>query len=494
MRALVGQVWQETNSFNPIATTRDAFTVREAADMVDAVRGTGTIVGGIVAELDDRTVDIVPSIAATATSGGPVDHMAFVSFMEEILRAAADQRPDLVVLDLHGAMMTDRTTDCEGELLSRLRDTVGATVPIAVGLDLHAYVTETMLSAADVLVPCKNNPHSDFPDTGRLTARLGLQMAEGAIDPVMTVARVPMLLAGMTETHEGPLLDAHRALKGWLAETATALDASLCNCQPFLDAPDMGQCVIAISDGPLDSARDLVTSVATGLWARRHAFVNRFTSIRDALDRVRAEPHDRPFVLSDYGDRTNAGAPGDGTTVLAALIDAYPELRAAVPITDPEAVDRARRAGVGGTVEMAIGGKFTPSQFRPLEITAKVTGIGDGVFRQKGPLMAGEDVRNGTTALLQVGNVTVVANARPARTQDVMFYEGQGLAIGDHDVVVVKSGNHFQLSYDGVATPIKVASPGVGAYRPGQMPVKRAPVFPEIDPPDPEFLPVAYSR
>ena len=65
------------------------------------------------------------------------------------LRAAG--RLDGVLLDLHGAMVTEGHDDGEGDLIQGVREAVGPMVPIAVTLDFHGNLSEDMVRGADLL-------------------------------------------------------------------------------------------------------------------------------------------------------------------------------------------------------------------------------------------------------------------------------------------------------------------------------------------------------
>ncbi len=484
MRALVAQVSQETNSFNPIRTELSDFSIREAEEVLVELTPTGTILGGVLTECQARGIEAIPALAAMASPGGPVSDRAFDRLSGRILQGAADNEFQFVALDLHGAMMTESRDDPEGEILAALRNALGPEVLIGAGLDLHAHLTERMIEAADVLIPCKKNPHSDLRETGAEVVRALLRCFEAGKRPRRTFLRIPMLLQGNTETHSGPLEEAHRRLASWKREESGALDASLCNCQPFLDAEDMGQVLLFSELAESGTAATAIRDVALRLWDRREEFRNAFPSLEDALERVRQDPEARPFVISDYGDRTNAGAPGDSTVALRRVVERYPDLKVAMPLTDPWAVEAAKRAGVGAELSTRLGARFTKGVFEPYDFTGVVEAISDGSYRMRGPMMSGQVVSAGETAVLESRNLKLVITSRPARTQDVNFYESLGLKIADFDAVFVKSGNHFQLSYEGIATALKADTPGVGAYRPGRMPrVKRAPLYPEANAP-----------
>ena len=52
---------------------------------------------------------------------------------------------DIVLLSLHGAMTAESYEDCEGDLISCIRQVVGDQTIIAAELDLHCSVTPKMI-------------------------------------------------------------------------------------------------------------------------------------------------------------------------------------------------------------------------------------------------------------------------------------------------------------------------------------------------------------
>ena len=73
---------------------------------------------------------------------------------------------DAVYLDLHGAMVTERYEDGEGEVLGRVRRVIGAQVPLVASLDFHANLTEAMTDLATALTIYRTYPHIDLDLTG----------------------------------------------------------------------------------------------------------------------------------------------------------------------------------------------------------------------------------------------------------------------------------------------------------------------------------------
>ncbi|MGP1256660.1 MAG: M81 family metallopeptidase [Kiloniellales bacterium] len=477
-RILVGQLWQESHSFNPLLTSTTDFTIERGAALISANGKAGSALGGMLRTGDAAGVDWLPSVAARARPGGPVEETIFADLTEEIL---ATERPDAVCLELHGAMLSSERNDCEGDLLSALRQKLGPEVPIAVALDLHAHVTPAMAAAADVLIAYKTNPHADMAETGAKTFALLQEMMTDGLRPVRALAQLPFLTRGNDETGRGPLAELHEEARAILAAQPKLRDISLCNVNPFVDAPGAGQTVLVTSNDDLSAAEEAARRLAERLWDLRDAFVQELPSMHAALSRVRAEPAKRPFVLGDQGDRVLAGAPGDSTELARLVLESFPELRIALPLFDPVAVAACVAAGEGAEITLAVGGRVTPGQ-TPLEVVGRVVRFGTGRFTHSGSYMSGVPVDLGPTARLDVGKLTLLLTHKAPFVQDPAAYESHGLLLSDLHAVVAKSGNHFKLAFDGRATPLVVDTPGLSRFQPADFPFRHArPIYPLDD-------------
>lgn len=483
-RLLVGQLWQESHSFNPQPTTAGDFAVERGQDLLAANRGAGSALGGILRKGEAAGVAWLPVLAARARPGGPVEEALFAEFLAAFVETARRERPDAVCLELHGALLTTARDDPEGELLAALRAALGPEVPIAAALDLHADLTPAMARAADVLVAYKTNPHADMAETGDKAAALLLERLEGRLRPVRALVKLPFLTRGNDETDRGPLAALHAEARRLVEAEPSLRDLSITNVNPFVDAPGAGQAVLATADGDAEAARRAALAIAGRLWEQRDAFVERLPSVEAALRRAETQPAARPFVLGDQGDRVLAGAPGDSPAILAALLKSAPTLRAALPIVDPAAVARCRAAGEGASLSLEVGGGITLG-FEPLAVEGRVERLGDGRFVNRGPYMAGVPVELGPTAVLAVGSCRVLMTSRAGLVQDPEAYESHGIRLAELDLLVAKSANHYKLSFAGLATPVTVDSPGLSRFAPEELPFAKARPLHPLDPVDP---------
>src|SRR6266852_7131933 len=110
MRIAIGQLWQETNTFNPIPTTREDFeqfgVVRGAA-LVEEMADTNEL-GGFIQSLRNwpERPEIVGLVRLPAWPAGTLTCNTFDWLHREMLVALKQALPvDAVLLALHGSMV-----------------------------------------------------------------------------------------------------------------------------------------------------------------------------------------------------------------------------------------------------------------------------------------------------------------------------------------------------------------------------------------------------
>ena len=149
-KVLSAEIIHETNTFNIHPTTLQEFEDRFLLDGPQAIAARGdqnTELAGLLDVGRDYGWDITHTISAAAGPGGVVTRDAFDTLTLPLITAAKGDW-DGIFLMLHGAMVTDFHDDGEAEILRRVRAVVGADMPIAVTLDPHANVTQSMCDLA----------------------------------------------------------------------------------------------------------------------------------------------------------------------------------------------------------------------------------------------------------------------------------------------------------------------------------------------------------
>jgi microcystin degradation protein MlrC len=491
-RILIAGLYHEGNRFSRVVTDRNAIAVVEGDALIARAETTGASIGGAYRFLKTQGASLIPALSAVTPPGGPIADAVYQDLRDRIVAGARETAPDGVYLDLHGAMLTQSLDDPEGDLLVRLREAVGGSVPIAVSLDLHAYVTDRMLAHADIILACKENPHSDYDLAGERAAELLIGKLRDDIAPVTAAVWVPLVFGCRMETAKGPLKHLHDRRRAFLAAESSLLDVSICNVHTLVDGERAWQCITAIADNDAALAARVASDLAHDLWSRRDDFTPEFVPLAAILDDVAAGRTAKPVIIGDQGDRVLAGTPGDGVTIISELVRNHPKLRAVVPITDPQTVTEAKAAGIGALLQRAIGGTLSDGlpSFPGLW---RVASLSDGNFVQAGPYLARENAHLGDTAVLQSGNLTVIATSLPGFSQDREAFRSQGIVLEQQDVVVTKSGYHFKLSFADIGPCVVADTPGISNYRPGLIPYRtRRPIYPEDRIEEPTFVPSLY--
>ena len=472
---LIGELKQETATFNPARTCYDDFSVHVGQAMIDAFRDTKTEVAGALGVFSDAGIEVVPTMAATAVSGGPVIQADLDRLIRELVSAARG-RPEVdgIYLCLHGAMAGEREGDPEGLLLAELRKQF-PNRPLVASLDLHAVLTDRMIQAADILVPYHTYPHTDQFETGQRAARNLIGLLDAALHPTVARVPLPMLVRGdelLTAT--GRFGHAIRMCQA-IEESDGGLAAGVIIGNAFTDVPALQSNVLVTTHDDLPRAQSEANRIGRFMWEHRELFQARLTPLDEAIQQ--ASQCDGLVVFSDAADATASGAAGDSNAILEGLLSSGFSKTSLVPIVDAPAVAQAFTAGVDATIDVTLGGTRDPTRFTPLPITATVAGLHNGGFTYED----GTSARSGRVAVLQCDRVTILVTERPVYVVGRRVFECHGLNPVDFGLVVVKSPNGFRTWYESIARLIvPVDVPGSTSANLCRLPFKNCvrPIFP----------------
>ena len=461
----IAQYAQESHSFSPVPGSWSQFQaghVLRGSALIDHYQNTRTAISGAIDVTRPENVELVPLMGCFATSAGPLAQDVFDSLLSEMVERLRSALPvEGVFIELHGAMLAEHDDDATALVLEAFRAVVGPNVPIAGTLDLHANVTARLAQAADILVGYKTFPHVDMYETATRAAQLLLDLIAGRSRPAIVLRRLPMILPGENgKTTEGPFAEVMQQAID--AETEPGiLSVSVFSVQPWLDVPDVGCSVLVMTDGDVVLASEKADQLADNFWARRHAFAVDLVPLTEAVERASSAEHG-PIILSDASDAPSSGAPGDGTAILRALLEAKLQSSALINIVDLVAVEAAILAGVGETVTLSVGARSTTAFGDPVRVTGHVRLISDGAFRHKGPGFRGAEFQRGRTVVLEIGSICLQIMERPVIQWDAELYRSVGLEPRDAQIVVVKSPAGFRADYAHFAHDIYIVdSPGI---------------------------------
>jgi microcystin degradation protein MlrC len=471
MRLLIAMMKHETNTFSPVPTPLQRFghgpgpLYGEAA--VKAYRGTGSGLGAYLDLAEREGAEIVLPIAASASPSRPVEDAAYEHIAGIICDAVAKGGFDGILLDLHGAMVTESLEDGEGELLRRIR-AIDPQTPIAVAYDMHANLYAAMIENATVVAGYRTYPHIDTYDTAHRAGEILLAAMRGQVRPVMAWGNVPMLPHVMRQGSED---HPNRELQARVAAMSMegALAASLFTGFPHADIANAGLSAVVVTNGDRALAERLRDELLDRAWAEREAFVYRLEPLEQSLARAKAidapTAGEGPIVLLDHYDNCASGGTMDTTAVLAAILRAGLDNVAAFAIYDPAAVGQAIAAGIGAEIALAIGGRMAmpaiPGESRPLTVTGTVKTISNGRFRNKGPMGRGVMTDMGPSVVIDTGKVEIALISRHVEPSDLNCFYALGIDPMQKRFLMLKSRIHWRAGLGSVAKAV-VECAGMG--------------------------------
>lgn len=449
MKIVVGSIMHETNTFTDVETTLKDFAPVMGTNIFDNQEWAGTTTAsGIIDTLKAAGLEVVPTLFGKALPSGLVGKDAYVTMKNIILDGLHKAAPiDGVCLALHGSMYVDGLDDPEGDLLEAIRNEVGENVPIVCGLDMHATVTQKMISSADSLTAYRTAPHVDKYDTGVRAAKVLLHALREKVKLYTEWVQLPMLLSGeQSETDVSPmkeLIDKLVAADGLEGLISTSYMLGF----PWADTPHNCVSIVAVGDPERkDEVRKIARSLAQDFWAQREnfGFSTKAYSVDACITEALAN-QDRPVIIADAGDNPTAGATQNMSVILKQLLERKVKEALVAVIADQEAYEACLKAGVGAKVDLQIGRASMESPDK-LPVKAIVRSIGEA---------------QGTpNIVLDIEDVTVIISNQRTAVIDPQYLYDLGLDPLKFKIIVVKSG-YLSPEYQAIAVDKMLAlTPG----------------------------------
>ena len=469
LRCYIAGVQHECSSFSPIPTAlRDFDTVHWGVDPEQATLGFGY--GESCRVALGLGFELVTGPFSSCQPSLPAAHAVWETVREGILaplRAAGEV--DIVWLCLHGAQMSDREDDCEGDLLQAVREIVGDGAAVGCLLDLHANLSSRMLDAADLVVTCREYPHIDYGERAAEMLPVLARIRRGEVQP--TTAAVRFMGPGAYPTPEEPMRSFVARFTSAQAEPGVLM-VSVNHGFEGSDQPDLSASVVVTTDGDVDLAErvarrvgdDFLQTVLSRSWIG--------PGVTESVDAALAATA-WPVVVADRADNAGAGAAGDSTFVLAELLHRGATDTAVALLWDPGAVDLCHAAGVGARLPLRIGGKCGPMSGDPLDVHAEVLALRNdatqAIFGKGEP-----NFRLGRTAAIRVDGVEVVLASVRTQVFSHHVFTQHGIDHLARKVLVVKSTQHFMNDFGPIAASvIRCDGPGTMTADLASLPYRR---------------------
>jgi microcystin degradation protein MlrC len=465
VRIIAAELSHETNRFSNVPTDLEAFErsgIHRGEEMLTDLRNTATPVAGFLDSSEKHAFELIPTLAVWATPSGMVTEEALETLLIELLNKINDAGSiDGILLGLHGAMVAEHQSDADGYILRSIREQVGNRVPIVATLDLHANISQEMVDQADLLIGFDTYPHIDQRERAREAGDAIVQIINGELVPTTVLVKPPMMPTSQNMTTAVDPMHAiiDRALR--IEDAPEVVNVTIAGGFPPADVQECGFSVLVTTNDDAVLAETLSWDLANFAWKRRDEFLGGVSTWEEAAAALRAI-ETGPLVLVDIGDNPWTGGPGDGAELLRFLLENEVSSAAIALIKDPESVQTCIDAGVGGTVDLTLGGKIDGLHGEPVSVSGYVQTLSDGKFVNHGPMHAGVHVDLGHTAVIRCDGVQVLVTERAETPIDLNIFRRHGIEPTTLQVIGLKGKGHFRAAFEPIAERVLlVEGPGI---------------------------------
>lgn len=486
-RVLLAGLSHQTNTFVCGRTTLEDFEVRRGEEVLRAEDGIAPV-SGVLGIAREEDWEIVPVVDLRAIPGPTVADAVVDLFWAEF-RAVVDAEMkdglDGVFLFLHGSMVSESLVDVEGEILRRIRGIEQLSdVPICGVLDPNANFTEAMARQSDGFIAYRENPPTDVEDAARDAALLLDRLMQTEDRPATLWEHPPIMWppAGAVTDSEPMLVLEERAREAEVRDPGLLVTNVFAGF-PYSDVPEAGVSFSAVSLGDLEVARAALREQNVLASSMREAGNRIGMPLHETM--LRLEEHrEGPVLLVEPSDDVGAGAPGDDTRLLRALIER--EVRNAGAILDDAETVRYLQGSLPGTHhELTVGGKGGVIGSEPLLMEAELVSISDGRFKsEEGGRLAssfGTEIDMGPCAVVRLKGVTVLLTSCRVPPVDLRQWRSQGVDPEELFVICVKSSVDYRRAYEPIAKACYVVDlPGPCTEDLRRLPFERVgrPIYP----------------
>ncbi len=468
-RIAIAGLQHETNTFSPIPTTYEDFTLPNAGRMLLAEDlrqlGSGRFnnpVSGFYDQAAALGFELIPLISFSTEPSNMTPMAVFDRLMDQLLDQLSAVECDGIFLDLHGAMALEGHLDGETEILVRLRERLRSRsrTPVVASLDLHGNLHPRSVELCTGFVACREYPHIDMFETGQRCAQLMAYALSGK--PLFKAFRsIPFLMPSSKETTFREPSKSLYAMIGEVERRAGVISASILQGFSGSDVEYTGPSLLVYADTQQTADRE-ADFLYNSILARESEFDSQVPGAREGVaTAIRlAQTADKPVILADIQDNAGGGYSSDTMFIIKEMLAQNVSGAAAAMIYDPQAAAAAHAAGRGAVIELALGGKYIPGD-SPLKAAFRVERLHDGPVTGTGPMARGMQFHFGKMALLRVDDLLIVVSSRREQAADQAVFTCLGVEPAHMKILLVKSANHFRADFTPIASHvIDVLAPG----------------------------------
>lgn len=468
MKVLVGRFGAECNEHINHTVPIEEFQVLFGDDCIREMR--------IQDIFDKAGITLIPSISATTNPTGMIQKEAFDFIANKMLDTIREHRSEIdgIYLQLHGASGVVGLPEISGEhyLIRKIREIVGAFLPIAITLDPHGNITKELCDQVNLVRCYRESPHFDTWETRFLVARQFIDLLENrrVVKPI--IRKLPIMVGGERSISANEPVCSINKLLDEAERDPRVISTSFHVGFIRHDDDKLGGAVVVIPNTPNDIAycEEIADRICKYTWDHRHEF--KFSGNFDEVDASvrQAIAYDgKTCVITDSGDNCGAGGAGQNTIVLREFLqqDTKGKHILIAGIQDRKLHASMSQYSLNDHVSIDLGANENEGS-KPVHIEGVLVQIGEG--------MNGDDETNlvGPTYTVRIDGtmIEVIIMNRNLQYGTMQQFHKAGHEFHDYDIVVVKMGYLDTYLIPETAYHIMALSDGPTIQRSEKIPFK----------------------
>lgn len=488
-RILYANFFHETHTFLPGLTGLDDFSIANGNEVFNLNSGRSSPRDGFFEVAYENQWQVIPCIDMIALPSSTLSDETVEFFWDEFNKKLNDENYiDGIFLVLHGASVSESYMDVEGEIYKRIRNHKnGEKLPIAAVCDYHANVSVDMIKYSQVLIPYRNNPHTDAKEASRYAAtHLQLYLEENVKLTTKFKLLSRLISPYDSGTEDEPIATIQKMCRAWEKDLESVVSVNFFAGFAYADTP--------------------CCSASFSVIFKNESVKNdkNFIEMENLISKTLASPHGKkiiqsdqwvpkysgnePCIIAEPSDNIGAGTTGDGTGLLRLFLK-HDLDHALVVINDPESVHKCSGLKISEEVKLNIGGHTLPFDQGPIALESKLISHHEGKFTlldKKSHLasMGYYEVDMGPTCVLKYRGITIVLTTIKTPPFDLGQIKSLGLNPKEFKFIGVKAAVAHRKAYNEVSSShIAIETPGPCPQNLNSLPYKNLerPIVP-LDP------------
>ena len=315
-----------------------------------------------------------------------------------------------------------------------------------------------MVAMTDVMVSYRTNPHVDQVERGAECANIIQELMSGMV-PETAFIRLPILTPQVKQlTDEGLYGEAIKL--GQTKINDVVMNVSILGGFSYGDTPFNGMSFLVTTRNDPGKAQEICKDLAEYVWQDRSRLLPTLTPLEDCIELAVAQGEDpsrERIIIADVGDNPGGGGRGNTIWLLKGLYESGARGVILGVFFDSALAAEAHDRGAGSKFMACFNREERQQDSGKFEAEVEVLHLSDGKIVGRTPgSKANMAIDLGPTAVLLLGNVTVVVISIREQCFDPGFFEEFGVDVEAARTTVVKSRGHFRAGFSVYFRPNQV--------------------------------------